>query len=219
MSEDELRGTLSRLLRQSYSHVGLTRAVDGFPAALAGTRVEGFRHTAWQLVEHLRLAAEDLVSYCLDADYEKLRWPEGYWPETTEPPTEEAWRESVRRLLDATEAMAALAEDPEHDLFAQVPSAVESHHHTLRAALILLDHNGYHAGQLIDLRLALGIWPPSQSGPEKLSQKRGVRFRPHPRVGCTEPIEGRRLSLRGPSFRESSASEGRRGDRARGDRP
>ena len=161
MSEDELRRSLSRLLRQSPSHIGLTRALDGFPAALAGRQTESFRHTAWELVEHLRLAAEDLVSYCRDADYEKLGWPDGYWPETIEPPTEAAWQESVGRLLEATEAMAAMVEDQGHDLYTTVPSAEKSHHHTLRAALILLDHNGYHAGQLVDLRIALGIWPPS----------------------------------------------------------
>lgn len=159
MSEDELRRTLAKLLRQSQSHTGLARAVDNFPAGLAGRQVEGFRHTAWELVEHLRLAAEDLVSYCRDADYEKLGWPEGYWPETTEPPTEEAWHESVSQLLGATEAMAEIVEYHRHDLYTTVPSAEESHHHRLRAALILLDHNGYHAGQLIDLRIALGIWP------------------------------------------------------------
>ena len=158
MSEDELRGTLSKHLRQSQAGAGLSRAVEGFPATLAGQSVEGFRHTGWELVEHLRLAAEDLVSYCRDADYEKLGWPEGYWPQTTEPPSEEAWRESVGRLLNATDSMATMVDDHEHDLFAAVPSAEKSHHHTLRAALILLDHNGYHAGQLIDLRIALGIW-------------------------------------------------------------
>ena len=159
MSEDELRSTLSKLLRQSQAGAGLSRAVEGLPATFAGRCPEGFRHTAWELVEHLRLAAEDLVSYCRDADYEKLPWPEGYWPETAEPPSERSWQESVRALLDATESMAAIVEDPENDLYAQVPSAEKSHHHTLRAALILLDHNGYHAGQLIDLRIALGIWP------------------------------------------------------------
>lgn len=87
MGSEELRGTLSRLLRQSHSHVGLGRAVDGFPVALAGRRVDKSLHTAWELVEHLRLAAEDLVSYCTDANYEELGWPEGYWPETAEPPT------------------------------------------------------------------------------------------------------------------------------------
>jgi hypothetical protein len=140
MNDEELRGTLSRLLRQSHSHVGVNRALDGFPSALAGRRI-------------------DEVSYCRDADYKEIGWPDGYWPEAVEPPTEEAWHESTRRLLEATETMAAMVEDAEHDLYAKVPSAEKKHHHTLRAALILLDHNGYHAGQLIDLRRALGVWP------------------------------------------------------------
>lgn len=159
MSEQELRRTLAKLLRQSQAGAGLSRVVGDFPAAQAGRKVDGLRHSAWELVEHLRLASEDLVSYCRDADYESLGWPEGYWPETNEPPAEEAWHDSVRKLLEATEAMAAIVEDPEHDLYTTVPSAEKSHHHTLRAALILLDHNGYHVGQLVDLRIALGTWP------------------------------------------------------------
>jgi len=160
MSEEQVRGTLAKLLRQSHSHVGVDRALEAFPAHLAGRRVDESLHTAWELVEHLRLAAEDLVSYCLDAGYQELGWPEGYWPKTAEPASEEAWRESVRKLLEATEAMAALVEDAEHDLYARVPTAEMDYHHTLRAALILLDHNGYHAGQLVDLRRSLGVWPP-----------------------------------------------------------
>lgn len=160
MSEPALRSTLSRLIRQSQSHAGLNRALEGFPFILAGRRVEGFSHTAWEQVEHLRLAAEDLVSYCLDDDYKDLGWPDGYWPESAEPPSEEAWKESVRKLLAATEAIALLVEKSEHDIFSRVPTGEQDHHHTLRAALILLDHNGYHAGQLIALRAALGIWPP-----------------------------------------------------------
>lgn len=160
MSEKEIRGTLAKLLRQSQSHVGVERALEGFPPQLAGRRVDESLHTAWELVEHLRLAAEDLVSYCLDADYQDLGWPAGYWPDAAEPPNEEAWHESVQRLLAATESMAGLVERSEHDLFAPVPTATKDDHHTLRAALILLDHNGYHAGQLIDLRRALGVWPP-----------------------------------------------------------
>ncbi len=161
MSEEQVRETVAKLLRQSHSHVGVERALRGFPAELAGRRPDDSLHTAWQQVEHLRLAAEDLISYCLDADYEDLGWPEGYWPETSQPPSEEAWQQSVEALLAATEAMAVLVEEAEHDLLARVPSAEKAHHHTLRAALILLDHNGYHAGQIVDLRRSLGIWPPA----------------------------------------------------------
>ena len=160
MSDQELRSTLARLLRQSQSHIGLERALQDLPFDSAGQQIDGFRHTAWEQIEHMRLAAEDLVSYCQDADYEDLGWPEGYWPTTSSPPSEEAWEESLRRLLAATETMARIVEDEDQDLFAAVPTGKKSQHHILRAALILLDHNGYHVGQLVSLRIALGVWPP-----------------------------------------------------------
>ncbi|MDX1643692.1 MAG: DinB family protein [Thermoanaerobaculia bacterium] len=159
MSTEEPRRTLARLLRSSQAHAGLLSAVEEFPFPLAGRKVDGHAHTAWQQVEHMQIAARDLVRYCEHTDYDHLAWPEGYWPESAEPPSGEAWSESVRALLDATEQMAQLVEDPERDLYARAPSAEKASHHTLRAALILLDHNGYHVGQLIALRRALGIWP------------------------------------------------------------
>jgi hypothetical protein len=155
----EPRTTLARLLRRSHAHAGLGAALDAFPDELAGRRVAGHTHTAWQQVEHMRLAAEDLIAYCLEPGYAAPAWPAGYWPASPEPPSREAWAASVRRLLDATERMAQLVDDPARDLYAKVPAAEKPHHHILRAALILLDHNGYHAGQLVALRRALDVWP------------------------------------------------------------
>ena len=90
---------------------------------------------------------------------ESRAWPEAYWPEDSAPLSKEAWSESAHRLLEATEKMARIVEEPDHDLYGKVPTAKKEDHHTLRAALILLDHNGYHAGQLIALRRALDAWP------------------------------------------------------------
>lgn len=158
---DALRQTLARQLRRSQAHAGLAAAVDGLAFELAGRQVDGHRHTAWQQVEHMRLAAEDLVAYCEDMTYTARDWPSGYWPESPQPPSADAWAAGVRGALDATEKMARMVEDPDRDLYAPVPTAEKPYHHTLRAALILLDHNGYHAGQLIVLRQALDAWPKS----------------------------------------------------------
>jgi hypothetical protein len=154
-----LRETIARQLRQSQAHGGLAAALEHFPAALAGRRAAGHEHTAWQQVEHMRLAAEDLVAYCDDPAYRARDWPDGYWPETAEPPSTEAWSESGHRLIEATDQMARIVEDPARDLYAKVPTSEKEQHHVLRAALILLDHNGYHAAQLISLRQALKVWP------------------------------------------------------------
>ena len=160
MNRSEPRDTIARLLRRSEAHAGLSSALEGFPVDSAGRPTAGHPHTAWQLVEHMRLAAEDLVAYCRESDYQELPWPEGYWPATPVPPSDKAWVSSVRRLLDATEEMARMVEDPALDLYTKAPTANKRSHHLLRAALILLDHNGYHAAQLIALRQTLGAWPP-----------------------------------------------------------
>jgi hypothetical protein len=159
MNIAELRKTIARQLRQSQAHAGLSVALESFPSELVGRQVEGHVHTAWQQVEHMRLAAEDLIAYCQNYEYQARPWPSGYWPESPAPPLTEAWSVSHRRLLDATEAMAQMVEDQDIDLTAKVHSAEKEHHHTLRAALILLEHNGYHAGQLIALGRALNAWP------------------------------------------------------------
>lgn len=160
MGPSEPRDTVARLLRGSQAHAGLEKALEGFPVVEAGRRVEGHRHTAWELLEHLRLTAEDLLSYCEDPDYAPLDWPEDYWPESAAPPSAEAWEESRRQLLAATGAVADLVEDADRDLYRPVPAAEDPSHHTLRAALVLLDHNAYHVGQLVALRVALGAWSP-----------------------------------------------------------
>lgn len=158
MSTALLREIVARQLRRSQAHAGLAAALDAFPAELAGRAVAGHPHTVWQQVEHLRLAAEDLVAYCRDPEYAPPEWPAGYWPASHEPPSSEAWSKSCRRLLEASDTLASLVEDPDLDIFSAVPAAEKEDHHTLRAALILLDHNGYHAGQIVALRKALGVW-------------------------------------------------------------
>ncbi len=159
MNDSQLRETLASQVRQSQAHAGLRAALEQFPPDAAGKQVTDHTHTAWQQVEHMRLAAEDLVAYCRDPEYRALDWPAGYWPASPTAPTSEAWSVSAQRLLDATEKMARIVENPDVDLHATVPTGEKQHHNALRAALILIDHNSYHAAQLIALRQALNIWP------------------------------------------------------------
>jgi len=51
-----LRKTLAELLRMKGAHLSLHEAVSDFPPALRGVKPPGAPHTAWQLLEHMRLA-------------------------------------------------------------------------------------------------------------------------------------------------------------------
>ncbi len=156
---DPLRTFLAHLLDWEEAHVGFDKAVRGIPPELRGARPDGFTHSAWQLLEHLRLGQKDLLAFCADANYvHELTWPDDYWPRDPAPPTAAAWDQSVADFVADRARLTHLIQDPQVDLMAPVPTGKATHTY-VRAYLLVMDHNAYHVGQLVALRQALRIWP------------------------------------------------------------
>lgn len=156
-AEQDLRKQLVHLLKGGQAHVSFSDALEGFPAKKRGVLVRGLAHTAWQLLEHARLAQRDILEFSRNAEYVSPDFPEGYWPKTPIPPNPTAWDNSVRDFHYDLLQMIALVENAKTDLYAAIPHGQGQS--ILREALVLADHNAYHLGQLVDLRRALGIWP------------------------------------------------------------
>lgn len=142
------------MLRTGHAHVSFDEAVRGWNPDLFGTRAGRAPHTAWQLVEHLRIAQWDILEFSRSADHRSPDFPDGYWPPTDAPPDVEAWNESVRSFGADLGRMEALVSDPAGDLYARIPHG--DGQTLLREALTLASHNSYHIGQLMMLRKALG---------------------------------------------------------------
>ena len=151
-----LRDQLVKLLDGRGAHADFNQAVADFPPELRGVRPQGAPHSAWELLEHLRIAQWDMLEFSRDAGYQSPEWPSGYWPATVEPPDERAWDESVTRFRADLEAMQKLVGDPRSDLF--LVFAHGEGQTLLREALQLADHNAYHIGELVFLRRLLGAW-------------------------------------------------------------
>lgn len=157
-SMNALREHLVRLLDWEEAHVGLDRAVDGIPSEMRGARRDGFEHSPWQLVEHIRIAQDDILDFCVNPRYgHALVWPDDYWPADEAPPDEAAWTASIAACTRAREALQRLARDVP-DLTATVPTGTGQQTY-LRALLLAADHASYHIGQLVVVRRALGLWP------------------------------------------------------------
>jgi uncharacterized damage-inducible protein DinB len=157
MRDDAFRDHLVRLLDWEEAHVGFDKAVDGIPAEQRGARAAGFDHSPWQLLEHMRLAQEDILDFCLNPRYHhNLKWPDDYWPSPA-PPSDAAWADSVASFARSREKIKALARETP-DLAALVPTGTGRQTY-LRAILLVADHAAYHVGQLVAVRRALGIWP------------------------------------------------------------
>ena len=151
-----LRKHLVELLKGGEAHVGFSDALADFPADKRVAAAQGLPHTAWQLLEHIRIAQGDILEFSRDPKHVSPEFPQGYWPKSTTAPDDAAWNKSVQAVHNDLRAMIELVSSPRSDLYA--PFSWGQGQTLLREALLLADHNAYHVGQLIDLRRALGIW-------------------------------------------------------------
>ena len=97
-----LREQLRRILSWQDAHVGFEKAVEGLAPKHRGVRVSGFPHSAWELVEHLRITQRDILDFCRDPSYEEPTWPDDYWPSSPQPPSEQGRAASACRGARAT---------------------------------------------------------------------------------------------------------------------
>lgn len=156
MTEAALRAHLVKLLNWGDAHVDPDAAVKGIPPRLRGAVASGWEYSAWQLVEHIRIAQADILEFCRNAKYREKKWPDDYWPASRGPRTAAAWSRSLTAIRRDRKAFQRLAADKTIDLTAAIPHGAGQTY--LREILLTADHTAYHVGQLVALRRQLGIW-------------------------------------------------------------
>lgn len=144
----ELRRHLLELLDGRSAHIDIATALRDFPIEHMNTRIENSPHTAWELLEHIRLAQWDILDFSRDPEYRERTFPDDYWPKETG--TEESWKASIAQILADLQAMRGIIREETNDLFAPLPWG--SGQTLLREAMLVADHNAYHLGQLMLLR-------------------------------------------------------------------
>ena len=154
--DSALRRQIARSLDWQEAHAGFDAAVATLPPALRGRTPPGLPYSAWQLVEHIRRTQADILEFCVAPHYEEKEWPKEYWPDSPEPPSAEAWDESVAAVRRDRKALADLTTNPSIDLTARVPNGDGQTY--LREVLLVVDHTAYHVGELIVVRRLLGAW-------------------------------------------------------------
>lgn len=155
-SEKTIRELLLEQLEGKNAHVDFNQAVQGLTYKQAGIKVEGIPHTVWELIEHIRIAQDDILDFCKNPNYEENDWPDDYWPKSSKPENKKAYERSIQAVRDGIEEMRGLIRDPENNLQAPLP---HGHGQTLfREAMLIVDHNAYHIGQIVQIRRLFGSW-------------------------------------------------------------
>jgi uncharacterized damage-inducible protein DinB len=154
--DDAVRDHLMRVLDWEEAHVGFDKAVAAVPPEARVARPPGFEHSLWQLLEHIRIAQDDILDFCLNTSYEhNLSWPDDYWPAAA-PPDDAAWHASIVACTQSRERLQQVAREVD-DLTVPVPTG-KANQTYLRAILLAADHVAYHVGQIVSVRRALGVW-------------------------------------------------------------
>ncbi len=151
-----LREQLVKFLRGGEAHAELKTVLDDFPAKMRGVTPKGAPYSAWQLLEHVRLALHDLLDFSTNANYVAPEWPKDYWPKEAAPKDAAAWDRSVRAVKKDIADFEKLVGDPESNLYATIPWG--DGQTILREVLLAGRHTSYHLGQIVLLRRLLGAW-------------------------------------------------------------
>jgi hypothetical protein len=146
---------LVELLQGGHAHITFDDAVKNWPAKLQGIRPKGAAHSAWEVLEHLRLAQWDILEFTRNPKHISPEWPAGYWPKTQAPLSSKAWNNAIKSFRADRNAMIKLVQNKSTDFFTPLPHG--SGQTVLREALLLADHNAYHLGELLLLRRLLGL--------------------------------------------------------------
>ena len=145
-----LRLQLVDAMRGHQAHIDFDSAVKDFPAEARGRKPAGAPHSAWQLLEHMRIAQNDILEFSRNPKHKSPEWPEGYWPKTDVPPRPADWDEAVKAFQRDAREFNSLVQDLQSNLFE--PFEHGDGQTFLREALLVASHNSYHLGQLVFLK-------------------------------------------------------------------
>ncbi|MDR8391346.1 DinB family protein [Aliifodinibius sp. S!AR15-10] len=153
---DKLREHLLDQLVNEHAHTSFSNAVSGLTPNEVGIQPDSLPYSIWQLVEHIRIAQSDIVQFCIDPDYQSPEWPKGYWPTNAAPSGTKEWKDSIKQIESDLQQMVELVKDPKNDLFEPFPHG--DGQTLFREAILVIDHNSYHTGQIVTMRRLLGLW-------------------------------------------------------------
>ena len=158
MAKDDVisvRKELVDLLKGKRAFKPLDKILEDIPFDKVAETPEGLPYNIWQLVEHIRISAYDILDFTRNPEYKEINWPDDYWPKNGKPENEEQWQDSIKAVKEYREEMIQIVEDESNDLLE--PLMHGSGQTIFREATLMAEHEAHHTGQVIVLKRLLGM--------------------------------------------------------------
>lgn len=111
-----------------------------------GKRPAGLPYSFYEQFFHMRVAQFDMLDFTRNTYYEPKDWPDEYWSVESAPESEKEWECLKNSYLKERNQMMNLILDETNGLNKPLPHGEGQT--LLHQALMLLQHNAYHTGQL-----------------------------------------------------------------------
>ncbi len=152
---DYIRQQLVKHIKGGTAFMPIEEMLKDIPFQKLGVVPEHLPYSFWQQFYHLRFAQYDILDFSRNPDYESAQWPKDYWPENEAPENEAEWKALVNRFFSERQEFIDLLLDPANDLYVPFP---HGNGQTLyREAILIIEHNAYHTGQLLIILRLLGL--------------------------------------------------------------
>jgi len=146
-------------MKNSYSHIltkhilggnafkNIDEVLEGMSFDIIGIIPSGLPYSFWQVFEHIKIAQQDILEFSVNPDYKPIRWPDDYWSKNPAPDSIEAWEKTKAEFYQDRDAITSLLQSQNDKLLEPFPHG--DGQNLFREALLILEHNAYHIGQLV----------------------------------------------------------------------
>lgn len=140
------REQIIQQLEGGQAHLKIEDLLEEIDFEDLGKRPAGLPYSFYEQFFHIRVGQFDILDFTRNPDYDPRKWPEDYWPVEQAPESEEQWEELKKAFLKERDEIMNLVLDENNPL--NKPFEHGDGQTLLREALLVLQHNAYHTGQL-----------------------------------------------------------------------
>ena len=142
-------------LQGKYAHYQTDMLFSGLSWEMAGEKPEGCPHSVWELLFHMNYWQDFILA---EMHEEKTESPQDLpesWPSSPFPSNEKEYTDAVTQFLKSLgrATQQASKSSLEEGLDGRKRNSAD-------LLMVLINHNSYHAGQVVFVRKLIGAWPP-----------------------------------------------------------
>jgi len=151
-----LRENLLALLTGEMSRMSFQDVVGEFPMSKINENFPNADYTPWALIEHTRLAQQDILDFIKNPDYREKDWPQDFWPRAGKKATPTDWEKTIKDFERDFAELEKIVQDPATDLYKEIPWGEGIT--ILREIVTVANHNTFHLGEFAMMRQVMGTW-------------------------------------------------------------